>query len=1247
MGISIMPFLCYAQSDFFASQNGAWNVGTTWGNVCATGCSAGVDYPGPNDNAYTERFSVRIPGGTFSVNNLYVAFDTPAGITKTIGTSTLIIRGQLAAYNPDIADLANPTVAVVINTVTSFTIQFTGDGLGSPNDPVITSWSSSAPLRSLTFNPASSSTTLYIEDVSVANNGSLIVQNGILEINPSNVIQTSGTSASITVNTGTTLNVHGAINGDGAVTSRFPTITVNGTLTTGALGYVNASNFSLGANATLNIGFYGANQTEGWWYGTARPDNTFTLNSTSTVNYLANQSQSCYAANYGNLQVSGSGTITKTVAGSGSLNIASNLLFSNSGITLNSSLPVVFNGTNGQAISGGGSANFNGGLEVNKTSGTFSLSQNITVQSGITVSQGTFDASNYNTTLSGNITNNGTLSFGTGSSLGTLTINGSTVVSGTSTSSLGNITVNSTRSFTCLGSVNIAGNVSNSGTFTVNSATFNGTSSQNLSGTLSLTDIAVSNTTGVANNGTIDITGVLTMSGSGVFDADGSGSGVLTLKSSGLTTTARIATLPNPSLFTGNVTVERFVDAPEDWRYLAMPVLNGNVGMWQDDFPVTGNFSNPSSGGNVLSSAATSIYYWNAPTQAWTAVGSGGSTNSTSLSNTVGYSAWTYLSSDVAVDVRGDIGKGSRAISLSTGDNLIPNPYPSGIDWDNVNLTGANLTTQAIYVRTGNNTYASYVPGGPATGHPLGGGWGGELALGQAFWVLASSAGTLTFQEDDKVGNSYYVRESSPRNYLRIRLSKDGLAEGVSDDVVVHFKENATIETDIEFDARKKINDAALNISLYNTDPAVDYAINGVPLLQCEYSTKIKLGSTNSQGNYSLRFEDLTSIDLGYEILLIDKFLNIEQVVSEGMNYPFTIDNSPGSAGADRFEIKFKTPTIDSSRDFAIKGTNDCNGSDDVKITIQNTQPGVYYSFVVDEVVMHEPVVGTGQSIYAFIERSKLSSGNNVLALRAATRDNCYTHNFPNAFVVRHDAIMEINSVSATVACNRGVVVLKASGAPADGKYHWYESKDSETPIPGAVSAEFTTPTLEKTRMYFVTAVNPSGCESLERLAVEAKVVKVEIPEIVIQGDVLVVPEALGSYQWYRDHEPIHDAIYNEYKAVETGTYTVMISANNCSVSAQEIVFVINDAEDKNLAKYTLYPNPVHDKVIVTGRDLKKSSFTLFDETGKPLHLNGKTESKVNGEEIFVADFNGYSNGIYLLNIRLNKELVHVKIIKR
>jgi hypothetical protein len=1232
LSLIILLSAFHAQAQRYARANGNWND-AIWA-ATSDGVAGSAATPTSSDDVYTNGFSVTVDADV-SCRNLNIRREVSNSlIISEFSFSTVSVYGQLSGVTST-GSSGPPSVADALTMGEFETIRLEGSG------QKIGAWLYVCPLTNVVFNPGAGNTATPQTGFRIAGAGTITIESGTLEIaTTSNSRQIRGASdCALQISSGATLNTNSAINGGGSGTTDAPstlfgTINVNGSLIT--TNYVNSTNFSLGSSAEFKTSFNDpATQTEGWWYTTNRPTGG-TISSSGTISYNASAAQNVYARQYGNLQLEGSGVITKTVAGTGSVNIQGNLNFTNTGITFSSSLPVIFGGTSAQTISGAGTANLNGGLEINKSAGTFSLGQNVTVQSGITVTAGSFDASNRTITLTGNLSNNGTISFGTDATLGTLVIDGVTSVTG-SVPSFGNLTINASGSFTGSGTINVAGAISNSGTFNVSGINFNGTSSQNITGTLSLADITISNTVGVTNNGTIGLTGVLTLNGSGVFDADGGGSGSLTLESTDLTQTARIATLPNPNLLSGNVTVERYINAPEDWRYMAIPITNGNVGMWQDDFPVTGNFSDPSSGGNVIDSSAPSIYYFNAATQAWTAVGSGGSTASTSLTNSVGYSAWSYLDAGVAVDATGTIAKGPIAISLGEGDNLVPNPYPSAIDWDLVDLSAANLTTNSVYVRTGSGTYATYLQGsGTGSGHPLGSSWAGELALGQSFWVISDvGGGTITFQEDDKTSSTLFVREAQPSNYLRIKLQKDG----ISDDVVVHFKEDATTGKDVRFDALKKLNDIALNVSTYNDDPALDYAINGIPLLQCNFTTRIKLGSTNPEGVYSLSFEDLSSINLGYEITFVDKFLNVEKPITEGFTYSFSITSDIASKGAGRFEVKFTSPVVDLQRELPVTSTQQCSNSL-VKLEISNSQPGIQYVFKLDDTNLNNAVTGNGGTISTFINKSSLSYGLNNLSLVASSLDGCNAYIFNDAQTIRFDPLHEVTSVSSGEICGEGSVSLLASGAPLDGSYLWYESVDAIEPIATTVEGLYNTPTLTDTRTYFVAVKNYSGCESVIRVPVEAKVSQKPVVEVTVNGNVLTVNQKTG-IQWYRNGDPVSGASLAEYEVKESGLYKCLITKGGCTVESETTEFIINSIESSK-SEYRAYPNPVVDYLHIEGA-FENASVSMYDNRGRTVisEAGGK-----NGGDLML-DLRSLKKGLYLLNLRKQNKVFQIKVLKK
>jgi hypothetical protein len=1105
---------------------------------------------------------------------------------------------------------------------------------------------------------------------SISVSGSLITSNLITGVSSftiasgGSVSTTGSTISSVNVSIGGTLTSASSINvtGDlnlssgGNISSSGSISAVNstiaGTLTT-SNAFTTSGTLTLSSGGHLSTSYSG---TQGWWLGTSSPA-VLNVDAASTVTLSANSSQNAYTQTYGNLTLTGSGT--KTLIGSGSFIVKGNLSLGSpfnsdaaSGIFLAGTLmasavwapadEVTFDGTGTQQIGGPVQPTFAGGLQVNKSGGSLSLLRSINIANGLTITQGTFDAKNYVTTLSGPLTNNGTLSFGSGASLGTLVIDGSTAVSG-NVPSFGHLTVNSTRSFSSTGTINVAGNITNNGTFNVSGIDLNGTSPQTISGILALSSLTVRDGADVSNLGTINMgpSGVVTLVGTALFNAGTGGTNTLRLQSSSLSDGARIAALPNPDRFTGNVTAERYVNSPEDWRYLAFPVENPNVGMIKDDFPVTGNFTDASPvGGNVINSTSPSIYYLNAGQ--WAAVGSGGSVAATTLSNTIGYSIWSYLSSGVALDVDGQIGKGPKGLSIRAGDNLLPNPYPSAIDWDLVNFTSANLSTNTVYVRTSNGQYASYA-GGMATGnHPLGSNWNGQIAMGQSFWVVGAGTGTLTLQEDDKVGSTNFVREVQPKDYIRIRLKKDAM----SDDLIVHFKEDATLNRDAGFDAPKKLNDIKLNISTYNDDPANDFAINGVPFITCEFAAKIKLASNNPLGDYSLGFEDIASMTTGYEMLLVDKYLGQTQSITAGMSYPFSITSDPASSGASRFQVIFKSAIVE-LHEVTMTSAAECN-TGGFSVSIENSQGGVKYQFALNGSTLSEPIVGNGGAVSVYIHPEELPLGNHSLNLLATSEGGCQSIEFTNALTIAQEDVPEVTALSSSTACVEGNVTLVASGAPLNGQYRWYESEDAVTPIDGIHTAEFVTPVIGKSRTYYVSAVNGSGCESPSRLAMQAVVLHPDVPVITAEGDMLKAGDGLGSYVWYLNGEVIEGSGSSTYHMIKSGTYSVTTSLNGCSVSSADFEYLVNGSEHETLAGYyNVYPNPVQNIVTLRGPDLEHSRISLYDRSGKQIEIKGVLEKDHDGTTVFVTDLSSLKNGIYLLNCEKNSRLIQLKIIKR
>jgi len=926
----------------YARASGPWNTGI-WA-LTPGGVAGSAATPTATDDVYTNGFLVTVGGGLVATcRNLNITYNLINSLS--VGNlRTIIVTGTLNGWD-DVNTFGEIPTAAVLSFGSGSTMIFTAANIQPAYDPyVIFFWDNTVPLGRVTFNLGSLSKNiiipLSISTISRLQSGTLTADPGSNLIGNSTAtfqvdtgatfntndpltnfnnyqitgtLQTSGTvsaaggAGSITVNSGGILNSTGT---SGAISST--TTTISGTVNT-SNSLTTSGTFQMNSTGVFNTSFIGVNQTEGWWSLTNRPSSSI-IDVASTINY-SGISQNVYTLSYGNLTLSGSGT--KTSAGAGSINIAGNLSVG-AGLTFNNSQSTIFNGTASQNISGGGTVNFNGGLEVNKSGGTLALSQSINVLNGLTLTTGTLDFGSNTVNLAGNLSNNATLT----ASAGTLNITGSTSISGPTTT-LNNLTISGAGNLTAPPALNIAGNFTNNGIFNADSGTitFSGASAQSIAGTASLNNINCNSTAGLNVNGNINLAGTLTLNSSGVFDADGGGSGVFTVSSTGVNAGGRIAALPSPANFTGNVTVQRFVpgSASGDFRYLSSPVTSSSLTNWKNAIGVTGNFSDRSTSADfatIIDSGNMNASVFTYSGTAFTGLdGGSGPTSATSLSSRIGYVAYNYNTSATTLSYRGAIETGNVPVTISSTNsnfNLVPNPYPSPIDWDNVTITGL---ASSMWLRTSSGSFATYVQGAGSGTNPPFGGWAGEIATGQSFWTQSTGGNsTLTFTEAAKTLNTaQFVRVGQPENIVKLRLS----SPNQSDELIVGFKDDATEQRDNLYDAPKRKNGnrktdgsySYINLSSYLSSADEDYAINTVKPLLTDKLVYLKLEDA-PVGAYSINFSELSSMNLGYTLVFIDNFLNTQKTVVDNFKYDFSVTDAPTSTGSNRFVLKFITGRV-------------------------------------------------------------------------------------------------------------------------------------------------------------------------------------------------------------------------------------------------------------------------------------------------------------------------------------------------
>jgi hypothetical protein len=367
-----------------------------------------------------------------------------------------------------------------------------------------------------------------------------------------------GVTGDVTINSGATLkansygiSVGGNWSNSGAFTAGTSTVTLNGTgsqtisTTTFNNLTINKSsgtasssgNLTLSGNlavssGTLDLVSYTANGSGSGTFSLSSGTtlrlsgsnnfptsySTYSLNSTSTVEYYGTGTQTINTVAYGNLTLNNGGTNAKSL--SGSLSCANLLL--NSGATLDggaATLDVQGNWTNsGTFTAGTGTIKLSGSSKTLTGATTFNNltvigsctpSSDIVVSSSMNVS-GTYAAGTTTTTFSGAFTNTGTFS-----TSGTVIYNGASAQPVVALS-YNNLTLSNAGAKTfASGTSSIAGTFSMSGgavDAVTNSPTitFNGSSQQTVPA-LTMYKLTINNSSGISLSGTIAVNNTLTL----------------------------------------------------------------------------------------------------------------------------------------------------------------------------------------------------------------------------------------------------------------------------------------------------------------------------------------------------------------------------------------------------------------------------------------------------------------------------------------------------------------------------------------------------------------------------------------------------------------------------------------------------------------------------------------------------------------------------------------------------------------
>jgi len=153
-------------------------------------------------------------------------------------------------------------------------------------------------------------------------------------------------------------------------------------------------------------------------------------------------------------------------------------------------------------------------------------------------------------------------------------------------------------------------------------------------------------------------------------------------------------------------------------------------------------------------------------------------------------------------------------------------------------------------------------------------------------------------------------------------------------------------------------------------------------------------------------------------------------------------------------------------------------------------------------------------------------------------------------------------------------------------------------------------------------------------------------PSFTVNGinteNVVLTSSEVNGNQWFNNNVAINGATNSTYTVTAPGSYTVIVSVDNCSsVPSDSKIFVVTDVE-KSTSEVTVYPNPVKDQLTVDISGLNATVpalLSIYDVTGG-IVLTSTIQGQLN------IEVGQYPAGMYLLKIQDGKSTIIKKIIK-
>lgn len=325
----------------------------------------------------------------------------------------------------------------------------------------------------------------------------------------------------------------------------------------------------------------------------------------------------------------------------------------------------------------------------------------------------------------------------------------------------------------------------------------------------------------------------------------------------------------------GEAKVERYLTNGQ-WHLVSSPVAGIVAGQFEDDYLQIHNEAT-----NGFTDVASLTY---------------------GLVAAKGYALWTIDGAPTNELFAGTTHTGSKSYNFTKsgqGFNLVGNPYPSVLDWDEVTIPGALSGAIWLFDPTegDNGDYKYYINGGGVANTT-----NQYIPSGQGFFVRATGdAGILTLANDDRTHGGQAFYKSGDENQL---LVMKATGNNITTQTAIRFNAEATQHIDRLFDVQKIISNSTDVPVVYTKCEDENMAINTLPSIIGHETVPVYF-EAGMNGAYSFTATEQETIADDVPVFLEDISLNYIQDMRASSNYSFVY-----TTGAVRqFNIHFKDVT--------------------------------------------------------------------------------------------------------------------------------------------------------------------------------------------------------------------------------------------------------------------------------------------------------------------------------------------------